>query len=82
MFENSLDHLRGGDAEANAQIIRDVLILERRDEARALIVINAAAALLAGGKAETFIDAARLAEESLDSGGAEMKLEQLIKATN
>ena len=82
LSESSLDHLRGGDAEANAQIIRDVLSGARRDEARALIVINAAAALFVGGKAETLIDAARLAEESLDSGSAGMKLEQLIKATN
>jgi anthranilate phosphoribosyltransferase len=74
--------LRGGDAEANAQIIRDVLSGERRDEARALILINAAAALFVGGKAETLIDAARLAEESIDGGAAGMKLEQLIKATN
>jgi anthranilate phosphoribosyltransferase len=82
LSESSLDHLRGGDADANAQIIRDVLSLERRDEARALIVINAAAALFVGGKVETLIDAARLAQESLDSGAAKMKLEQLIKATN
>ena len=82
LSESSLDHLRGGDAEANAQIIQDVLSGARRDEARALIVINAAAALFVGGKAETLIDAARLAEESIDSGAAGMKLEQLIKATN
>jgi anthranilate phosphoribosyltransferase len=82
LSESSLDHLRGGDAEANALIIRDVLSGERRDEARALIVINAAAALFVGGKAETLIEAARLAEESIDSGAAGMKLEQLIKATN
>ena len=79
---SSLDHLRGGDAEANAQIIREVLSGKRGDEARALIVINAAAALFVGSKAETLIDAARLAEESIGSGAAGMKLEQLIQATN
>ena len=80
--ESGLDHLRGGDAEANAQIIRDVLSGERRDEARALIVINAAAAMFVGGKAETLNEAAGLAEASIDSGAALMKLEQLAKATN
>jgi anthranilate phosphoribosyltransferase len=59
-----------------------VLSLKRCDEARALIVINAAAALFVGGKSETLSDAARLAEESINSGAAGMKLEQLIKATN
>jgi anthranilate phosphoribosyltransferase len=78
----TLDHLRGGDAEANAQIIRDVLSGERVDEARALIVINAAAAIFVGGKASDLKEAARFAEESIDSGAARLKLEQLIKATN
>lgn len=78
----TLDHLRGGDAEANAAIIRDVLSGERRDEARALIVINAAAAIFVGAKANDLKEAARLAEESIDSGAAQKKLEQLIKATN
>ena len=78
----ALDHWRGGDAETNARIIRDVLAAKRRDEARALVVVNAAAALLVGGKALTLSDAARQAEESIDSGAARGKLEQLIQATN
>jgi anthranilate phosphoribosyltransferase len=78
----TLDHVRGGDPQANAAIIRDVLANKRRDEARALIVANAAAALLVSGKANTLLEAARLAEESIDSGAAQTKLEQLIKATN
>ena len=82
LFEGALDHLRGGDAEANAQIIRAVLSGEPGEEARALIVINAAAALFVGVKAETLTDAASLAEESIDSGAARVKLEQLVKATN
>jgi anthranilate phosphoribosyltransferase len=79
---SGLDHLRGGDATANAEIIRAVLSGERGDEARALIVINAAAAIFVGGKANDLKDAARLAEGSIDSGAAQKKLEQLIKATN
>jgi anthranilate phosphoribosyltransferase len=78
----ALDHLRGGDAEANARIIREVLSGERRDEARGLVVINAAAALFVGGKVEALNDAAGLAEASIDNGAAQVKLEQLIKATN
>ena len=82
LSEGKLDHLRGGDAEANAQIIREVLSGERRDEARGLVVINAAAALFVGGKANELNEAARLAEASIDSGAARAKLEQLIAATN
>jgi len=82
LFRGVLDHLRGGDAKANARIIRDVLTGERRDEARALVVANAAAALFVGGKAHALQQAAGLAEQSIDSGAARTKLEQLIKATN
>jgi len=78
----SLDHLRGGDAQANAEIIRAVLSGARRDEARAIVVANAAAALLVGGEAESLVEAARLAAESIDSGAAMNKLEQLVRSTN
>jgi anthranilate phosphoribosyltransferase len=78
---HQLDQLRGGDAQANAKIIREVLAAERKDAARILVVINAAAALFVGGVAEDLPSAARLAEKSIDSGAAALKLEKLISAT-
>ncbi|HKZ79689.1 MAG TPA: anthranilate phosphoribosyltransferase [Pyrinomonadaceae bacterium] len=80
--ESSLTHLRGGDAESNAGIIRDVLAGTRRDEARALVVANAAAALVVGSQAGDLREAVVLAETSIDSGAAQMKLQQLISITN
>jgi anthranilate phosphoribosyltransferase len=77
-----LDQLRGGDAEGNAVIIREVISGERQNEARALVVINAAAALHVGGFGESLRDAARIAASSIDSGAALAKLDQLIEATN
>jgi anthranilate phosphoribosyltransferase len=77
-----LSHLRGGDAEANAQTIRAVLKGERRDEARELVLANAAAALFVGGSGADLQAAARLAADSIDSGAALTKLEQLVEATN
>jgi anthranilate phosphoribosyltransferase len=82
LFTGRLDHLRGGNADANARIIRAVLSGERRDEARALVVANAAAALFVGGKADALSDAASLAEQSIDSGAAQQKLAGLIRETN
>ncbi len=79
---SSLDALRGGDAEANAHIIREVLTGARRDAARDLVVANAAAALHVGGSAEDLKGAARLAEQSIDTGAALSKLEDLVKASN
>ncbi|HEY0319970.1 MAG TPA: anthranilate phosphoribosyltransferase [Pyrinomonadaceae bacterium] len=77
-----LEHLRGGDAEMNARMIREVLTGERRDEARSLVIINAAAALFVGGRAEDLTEAARLAAQSLDTGAAHDRLSRLVEATN
>jgi anthranilate phosphoribosyltransferase len=78
----SLDDLRGGgDAEDNAIIIRDVLSGARRDEARTLVIVNAATALHVGGVAGDLREGARLAEQAIDEGSALTKLERLIEAT-
>lgn len=79
---SGLEALRGGGAEENARTIREILSGERTDAAKDLVVANAAAALLVGGMAETLREAARLAEESISSGRAARKLEQLIEATS
>ena len=77
----SLDHLRGGDTDANAAIVDAVLDGSRKDEARALVVMNAAAALFLGGVASDMREGARIAAHAIDSGAARRKLELLIEAT-
>src|SRR5688572_31046639 len=82
-FETAaLDHLRGGDTEANARIVRGVLDGSRQDEARALVLMTAAAALMLGGAATDLRDGATRAAKAIDSGAAELKLQLLIEATN
>ena len=78
----ALDHLRGGDADANAEIVSAVLSGSRMDEARALVIMNAAAALFLGGAAADLRDGAKIAADSIDSGAAQHKLELLIEATS
>jgi len=78
----ALDRLRGGRAADNAKIIRDILAGTRRDEARDLVVVNAAAALFVGGEASNLADAVEMARNSIDSGAAMTKLDQLIQTTN
>jgi anthranilate phosphoribosyltransferase len=78
---SKLECLRGGDAFENAAIIRSVLSGERRDEARALVVANAAAALFVGGEAGDLREAAMLVGRSIDTGAALGKLEALSRAT-
>ena len=73
----SLDDLRGGDREENAAIVRQVLAAEagpRRD----IVLMNAAAALVVGGKAHDFKEGVTLAAQSIDSGAAAAKLAGLI----
>ena len=78
----AIEHLRGGDAEANAEIVSAVLAGERRDEARALVIMNAAAALFLGGAALDLREGAKRAAHAIDSGEARRKLELLIEATS
>jgi anthranilate phosphoribosyltransferase len=77
-----LDGLSSGNAEVNAGVIRAVLSGERRDAARALVIVNAAAALRVGGVSSDLRAATRLAQQSIDSGEAQKKLDQLVRATN
>jgi len=70
--------LRGGDRGANAQIIRLVLGGEpgpRRD----IVLMNAAAALVAGGKARDLKEGVGMASQSIDSGAAASKLAALVE---
>lgn len=77
----NIENLRGGDAIQNAEIIKEVLENKRKDAARTLVLMNAAAAIFVGGKAENLIEAAEFAKESLESGKALEKLESLKEKT-
>lgn len=77
-----IEQLRAETPEQSAKIISEVFASKRRDEARSLIILNAAAALLVGGMADSPMQAARLAEQSIDSGQAQNKLDRLIQTTN
>jgi anthranilate phosphoribosyltransferase len=73
----AIGELMGGDREENARIIRAILdgeIGPRRD----IVLMNAAAALVAGGKARDFKDGVGLAAQAVDSGAARRTLEALI----
>jgi anthranilate phosphoribosyltransferase len=78
----SLELLRCDDAAGSAALIRSVLAGDRRDEARSLVIINAAAALHVGDRSMTLREAVRLAEQSIDSRAALEKLEQLKRKSN
>ncbi|MBN1557608.1 MAG: anthranilate phosphoribosyltransferase [Lentisphaerae bacterium] len=73
--------LAGGDPAENAAIIRG--ILDGRDGAPADIVcFNAAAAIVAGGKADSLKDGWTLAREAVESGKAKAALAALVEVSN
>jgi anthranilate phosphoribosyltransferase len=75
--EAGLSEIRGSTPEHNAQALRRVLGGERGAK-RDVVAINAAAALVVGGKAADLREGARLAEEVIDSGRALEKLSALV----
>lgn len=75
------EEIPGGDAKENARILRSVLSGEDHAGARAITVLNSAAAILVAGKAEDLRDGMRQAERSIDSGAAMAKLEALIRSS-
>jgi anthranilate phosphoribosyltransferase len=76
-----VSELSGGSAQENATITRAILDGEMNDARRDVVVLNAAAALVVGGRAATLPDGIELARQSLDSGAAGRVLEQLVDFT-
>src|SRR5579872_6949520 len=81
MQRGTLEDISGGDAGANAAIIAEVLE-GKKSSRRDVVLLNAAAALVAAGKADHLADALPLASNSIDSGAAAQKLEGLVEFTN
>jgi len=77
----TLEDLKGGDATVNAAAIRELLGGEQ-GAFRDIVVLNAGAALLVGGKAATLREGAERAARAIDDGSAGRALDQLVAATN
>ncbi|MEM0359399.1 MAG: anthranilate phosphoribosyltransferase [Candidatus Hadarchaeales archaeon] len=72
--------LEGGGPKENARILLRVLEGERGPK-RDIVLLNASAILVVGGKVENLKEGLQLASETLDSGRALKKLEEFVKAT-
>ena len=73
----AITDLRGGDREQNAQLIRGLLDGEAGPK-RDIVLMNSAAALVAGAKARDLKDGVSRAAEAIESGAARSKLEALV----
>ena len=88
--EGKRDHLVAESVDHSAQIIRDIFDgagsghnppIAPETSRRNVVVLNSATALMASGKASAFQEAAELAQDSIDSGSAQAKLNALIKVS-
>ena len=75
------EELTGGTPDENAAITKAVLAGEQGAR-RTAVVLNAGAGLYVAGKADSIEAGIRLAEELIDSGKAEKKLEEFVKYSN
>ncbi|WP_066188334.1 MULTISPECIES: anthranilate phosphoribosyltransferase [Gracilibacillus] len=75
------DLIKGGDAKDNAVILRQVLE-GKKGPHRDTVLLNAGLGIFANGTAETVKQGIELARESIDSGAALAKLENLITISN
>jgi anthranilate phosphoribosyltransferase len=72
-----LEEISGGDAARNADLIREVLRGDKTAR-RDVVLLNAAAALVAAGRADHLRDAIPMAAQAIDSGAAATKLQALV----
>lgn len=76
-----LADLKGGDAAYNAAAIRAVLA-GQPGPFRNIVLLNAAAALIVGGKAATLTQGVELAAAAIASGAAQRALDRLVAISN
>jgi anthranilate phosphoribosyltransferase len=73
--------LKGGDAERNASIVRDVLA-GQQGPARDVVLLNAGAALLVAGVTETVAEGIRRGADAIDSGAARETLDRMARGSH
>jgi len=76
-----LSAIAGGTAEENAAALKRLLDGEA-GAYRDIVVLNSAAALIVGAKADDLREGAKLAAEALDSGAARAKLDRIVAVSN
>jgi len=81
LWRNKIEYIRGGNKEENAKITLSILRGEKGPR-REIVLMNSAAALIVAGKTEDFKLAFSMAADSVDSGRALRKLEEVKRVSN
>ncbi len=74
----TLEDVHGGSPEYNAQVIRDIFSGKEKGPRRDMLLLNSAAAFLVADKVSSMKEGLVMAGETLDSGRAMVKLNEII----
>ena len=77
-----IEDLKGGDAAANAEIIKAILEGRETGARKDIVVMNAAAAIMVASLADNFPDAIAIAKQSIETGRAKAALDKMIEISN
>ena len=73
------EDILGGSPEENAQVTRDILSGKITDSRRVTVLMNAGAAIYAGGAAPSIAEGVKKAAELIDNGEALARLDKFIE---
>lgn len=80
--KGNIADLQVDDAKSSAGKIKDIVEGKQGGVSKDVVVVNAAAAIIAGGLADDFEAAIKIADDSIVSGAAKAALEKLIEVSN
>lgn len=75
------EDIKGGDGKENAEIARRIFEGEKGPK-RDIVVLNSAAGIYIGGKADTYAEAVEIAKKMIDEGHVMDKVNELVEFTN
>ncbi len=81
LTRGGIEHIVGGDAQLNANIIQSVLSGDR-GSCRDIVALNAGAALFVANRTATIAAGVHLAQHVIDSGEALHRLQKFVEKTN
>jgi len=83
IMQARISDLQGATPEENAEILFKILSgrAEKRNPKTEIVLVNSAAGIIVGAKAQNFEEGMEIARQSIDSGAAYRKLKMLIKAS-
>jgi anthranilate phosphoribosyltransferase len=78
----SIEELKVSDAKTSAEVIKNILSGKEKGPRKDIVILNAAAAIIAGNLADDFKSAIGVAEASVSDGEASACLQRLIEVSN